>query len=127
MNNVTLYGRLTRDPELRVLPSGGNVCNFSLAINNGTSTTFVNLTAFSKQADLVKEYLHKGDPVVVEGFLYSHSRDINGTNVTELSVTVRLIHFVGSKSKSSSDSPYDYEKPKQEEVVNVTPDEDLPF
>jgi single-strand DNA-binding protein len=78
INHVMLLGHLTRNPRRRTLPSGRTVCDFGLALNrrwldlNGDSkqeTTFVEVTAWNQQAEVITEYCQKGRPIVVEGRL----------------------------------------------------------
>ncbi len=84
INKAMLYGNLTRDPELRALPSGMNVVNFSLATNRvykdrdgkkQEQTDFHNVVVFGKQADTVNQYLKKGSSVFVEGRMQTRSWD----------------------------------------------------
>ena len=79
-----LFGNLTRDPELRALPSGMNVCNFSIATNRvyrdregkkQEQTDFHNVVVFGRQADTVAQYLKKGSSVFVEGRMQTRSWD----------------------------------------------------
>lgn len=84
LNKVFLYGNLTRDPELRALPSGGQVANFSIATNRTykdrdgakqEQTEFHNIVAFGRQADLIGQYMKKGRTLFVEGRLQTRSWD----------------------------------------------------
>ncbi len=84
INKVFLYGNLTRDPEMRALPSGMNVVNFSLATNRTfkdrdgkkqEQADFHNVVVFGKQADIVNQYLKKGSAVFVEGRMQTRSWD----------------------------------------------------
>jgi len=77
-NKVIIAGNLTRDPELRYTPTGLAIAKFGLAVNrrwkdqNGEQkeeTTFVDVDAFGKQAELIGQYLKKGRPLLVEGRL----------------------------------------------------------
>ena len=78
VNTVLLIGHLTRNPKLRTTSSGKAVCDFGLALNrrwldiNGDShqeATFVDVTAWNQQAEVISAYCQKGRPVVVEGRL----------------------------------------------------------
>jgi single-strand DNA-binding protein len=78
LNKVLLIGNLTRDPQLRYIPSGTAVADLGIAINNKWTgkdgqkhedTTFVDVTVWARGAELAGEYLHKGDPIFVEGRL----------------------------------------------------------
>ena len=89
LNKVQLYGNLTRDPELKALPSGGQVASFGLATNrsykdkNGAKqeqTEFHNVVAFGRTAEVMAQYLKKGRPVFVEGRLTTRSWDDKETN-----------------------------------------------
>ncbi len=84
INKALLYGNLTRDPELRALPSGAQVANFSIATNrvwkdqNGAkqeSTDYHNVVVFGRQAETAAQYLKKGSSVFVEGRMQTRSWD----------------------------------------------------
>lgn len=84
INKVILFGNLTRDPELKALPSGMNVVNFSIATNRvyrdrdgkkQEQADFHNIVVFGRQADIVAQYLKKGSSVFVEGRLQTRSWD----------------------------------------------------
>lgn len=121
MNTVNLFGRLTDKPVLRETPNGTAVTNVTVAVNRGESSTFVPVTAFGRQAELLSTYLQKGDRIVVEGSLYSSSQQIEGKNISRLSVTANFIHFVEKPTES---------KPNPEPTPEPEPDvaeDDLPF
>ncbi len=82
LNKVIVIGNLTRDPELRSLPSGIKVCTFSLATNrvwkdkNGArqeSTDYHNVVVFGRQAENVAQYMKKGSSILVEGRMQTRS------------------------------------------------------
>lgn len=82
LNKAFIFGNLTRDPELRALPSGMNVCSFSVATNRvyrdrdgkkQEQTDFHNVVVFGRQADTVSQYMKKGSSVFVEGRLQTRS------------------------------------------------------
>jgi single-strand DNA-binding protein len=82
INKAMVFGNLTRDPELRALPSGMNVVNFSVATNRTykdrdgkkqEQTDFHNVVVFGRQADTVNQYLKKGSSVFVEGRMQTRS------------------------------------------------------
>ncbi|MDO8481833.1 MAG: single-stranded DNA-binding protein [bacterium] len=84
INKVLLFGNLTRDPELKALPSGMNVVNFSIATNRvfrdrdgkkQEQTDFHNIVVFGRQADTVSQYMKKGSSVFIEGRLQTRSWD----------------------------------------------------
>lgn len=82
LNKAMVFGNLTRDPELRALPSGMNVCSFSVATNRvykdregkkQEQTDFHNIVVFGRQADTVAQYLKKGSSAFVEGRMQTRS------------------------------------------------------
>ncbi len=84
LNKAILIGNLTRDPELRSLPSGIKVCTFSLATNrvwkdkNGArqeSSDYHNVVVFGRQAETVAQYMKKGSSILVEGRMQTRSWD----------------------------------------------------
>jgi len=84
LNKAIVIGNLTRDPELRSLPSGVKVCSFSLATNrvwkdkNGTrqeSADYHNVVVFGRQAETVAQYMKKGSSILVEGRMQTRSWD----------------------------------------------------
>lgn len=84
LNKAILIGNLTRDPELRSLPSGIKVCSFSMATNrvwkdkNGArqeSADYHNVVVFGRQAETVAQYMKKGSSILVEGRMQTRSWD----------------------------------------------------
>ena len=84
LNKAIVIGNLTRDPELKSLPSGIKVCSFSLATNrvwkdkNGArqeSTDYHNVVVFGRQAETVAQYMKKGSSILVEGRMQTRSWD----------------------------------------------------
>lgn len=82
LNKAFVFGNLTRDPELRALPSGMNVASFSIATNRvfkdrdgkkQEQTDFHNIVVFGRQADTVSQYLKKGSSAFVEGRMQTRS------------------------------------------------------
>ena len=88
LNKAIIIGNLTRDPELRSLPSGVKVCSFSLATNrvwkdkNGArqeSADYHNVVVFGRQAETVAQYMKKGSSILVEGRMQTRSWDDKNT------------------------------------------------
>ena len=82
INKAFVFGNLTRDPEVRALPSGMNVCSFSVATNRvyrdrdgkkQEQTDFHNVVVFGRQADTVAQYMKKGRSLFVEGRIQTRS------------------------------------------------------
>ena len=84
LNKAILIGNLTRDPELRSLPSGIKVCSFSIATNRvwkdksgvrQESADYHNVVVFGRQAETVAQYMKKGSSILVEGRIQTRSWD----------------------------------------------------
>ena len=126
LNKVLLIGNLTRDPDLRYIPSGAAVANFGLAINRTyTNSTgekvedvcFVDVVAWSRLAEVCGEYLTKGRPVFIEGRLQMDSwEQEDGKKRSKLKVIAQNIQFLGG-AKSAP----------EEEGANDDEDDDIPF
>src|SRR3989338_3985264 len=102
LNKALLYGNLTRDPELRALPSGMNVVNFSIATNRTfkdrdgkkqEQTDFHNVVVFGRQADTVSQYMKKGSAVFVEGRLQTRSWEKEGQKMYRTEVVADRVQF----------------------------------
>jgi single-strand DNA-binding protein len=104
-NKVLLLGNLTRDPELRYLPSQTAVVDFGLAINrkykgqDGSmkdEPCFVDCQIFGKPAETLNKYCKKGNPLFIEGRLKFDSwTKQDGAKASKLSVTVETFQFLG--------------------------------
>ena len=84
LNKAIIIGNLTRDPELRALPSGTKVTTFGVATNRvwkdktgakQEDTQFHNIVVFGQQAEIVNQYLKKGQTVLIEGRMQTRSWD----------------------------------------------------
>jgi single-strand DNA-binding protein len=106
-NKVFLMGNLTRDVQLKYLPSQTAVAEFGLACNRKFRTangedreevTFVDITAFGKQAEVLNQYMSKGKPIFIEGRLkYDQWEDKNGGGKrSKLTVVVDNFQFIGA-------------------------------
>lgn len=102
LNKVLIYGNLTRDPELRALPSGSKVASMSIATNrvwkdqNGAkqeSTEFHNVVVFSRQAEIAAQYLKKGSALFVEGRLQTRSWEADGQKKYRTEIVADRIQF----------------------------------
>ena len=109
VNKVFLIGNLTAEPEIRQLPSGDTIASFSLAMNRRYTnargeqvedTTFVEIDAFSRLADIIRQFVHKGDPLFVEGRLRQDRWVDKQTNQqrSRLKVVADNIQLLSSRS-----------------------------
>jgi len=108
LNRVFLIGNLTRDPELRYIPSGTAVAKFGLAVNREytdkgsgekkESVCFVDITAWGRQAEICNQYLTKGRPVFIEGRLeFSSWETKDGDKRNKLEVVAERVQFLGGR------------------------------
>src|SRR4030081_2746777 len=109
-NRVMLMGNLTRDPELRYIPSGMAVSDIGLAVNdrrkgaNGEwveETTFVDVTLWGRTAEVASEYLSKGSPVLIEGRLKLDTWEKDGKKNSKLRVVGETKQMLGGRSGGS--------------------------
>lgn len=104
LNKVMLIGNLTRDPELKYLPNQTAVCEFGLAVNRTWTgqdgvkkeeTTFVDCTAWAKQAEVLQKWRKKGDPLFVEGRLKLDQWEAqDGSKRSKMRVIVENFQFL---------------------------------
>jgi single-strand DNA-binding protein len=104
LNKVMLIGNITRDLELRYLPSNQMpVCDFGLAINRNWTgqdgvkkeeVTFVDCSTFGKVAEILAKYKKKGDPLFVEGRLKLDQWEKEGVKHSKLKVVVENFQFL---------------------------------
>ncbi len=141
VNKAILIGNLGKDPELKYTPAGKAVTTFSLATSekwtsqDGTkneSTTWHNIVAWGRQAEVIKEYLAKGRQVYIEGRIQNRSYDDKDGNKRYISeVVVQSFQFIGGRgggenasapNASGSSGPPDSPPPPASGG-----DDDLPF
>ncbi|TSC69032.1 MAG: single-strand DNA-binding protein [Parcubacteria group bacterium Gr01-1014_56] len=148
MNKVILYGNLTRDPELRALPSGGQVCSFGLATNRvwrdkegnkQEAAEFHNIVVFGRQAETCAQYLKKGSSSIIEGRIQTRSWESPEKGKQyRTEIIADRVEF-GSRSSGSaggatpqaqSDAEAPQRAPKEEGIdypqEDINPD-DIPF
>ena len=112
MNNVTLVGRITRDPELRTIASGQTTTTINVAVNrpftsaNGErEADFINVVVWRKQAENVCKYCTKGSLVGVSGRIQTRSYDgQDGQKRYVTEVVADNVSFLGSKSATGTSS-----------------------
>ena len=103
-NKVMLMGNLTRDPELRYTSNGSAVTSFGLAVNRKfkqgdewkDDVCFVDITVWGKQGENCAEYLSKGRPAFIEGFLKFSTWETDGQKRNKLEVVASTVQFLGS-------------------------------
>lgn len=150
-NKVLLMGNLTRDPELRYLPSGQPVTSFTIAVNRNyvaqsgekkEEVSFIRIVVWARRAEVCNEYLRKGSPVFVEGRLQSRSWEAqDGSKRSTLEVVAQNVQFLsrgkggeGGGAPEMSDEGFDEGEPshgsKGPAAVSsseLQPDDEIPF
>jgi single-strand DNA-binding protein len=157
INRVILTGRLTRDPELRTLPSGMSVCSLRLAFNTrkkdpttgewGEKGNFVDVTVWGRQGEIVAQYMTKGRAIAVDGRLeWREFTDKDGNNRQAIEIIADNTEFIGGREDGQgggaggftprSDIPVDTGDFTPQPVANGAPattspsapaDDDIPF
>ena len=122
-NLVILTGRLTKEPELKHGSSGTAYCKFTLAVNRmkkDDPADFIFCSAFGKTAELIAEYVKKGNNLGVQGRLQQDTYEKDGEKISKTGVTVDKIEFLESNKTESTTS-----EPKKSNKVNPKPDLNL--
>ena len=126
LNSVNLMGHLTRDVEVRYTPDGKPVANFGIALNRRyrqdeevkEESTFVDLVAFNRTAEIAQEFLGKGRPVAIEGRLRYRAWETElGAKRSKLEVVVNQLHLMPRNGSNGNDA---------EGSVEASPEE-IPF
>ncbi len=146
LNKVLIYGNLTRDPELKALPSGAQVCTFGVATNrvykkpDGSKqedVEFHNITVFGTQANVAAQYLKKGRPVFIEGRLRTTSWDKDGSKHYRTEIIAERFQFgpsAGARAEGGAPAAtrddFAQKAPKEDAIdypaEDINPD-DIPF
>lgn len=130
INNVVLAGRVTKDIELKVTPTGKSVCSFSLAVNRKfvqdgeRQADFINCQLWGKSAETLEKYGKKGMLIGVEGRLQTRNyTNQQGQTVYVTEVVADSFTFLEKKQRNDQPQFNDYESFGGFEVN----DDDLPF
>ena len=129
MNSVNLIGYLTADVELRYTANGNPVANFGMALNRRyrqgeevkQETTFIDLVAFNRTAEIAGKYLGKGRPVGIEGRLRQRTWETEGgAKRSKIEVVVNQLHLMprgnGQNGSGSESSAEDFDGTIPEEI-----------
>lgn len=141
-NRVILVGNLTRDPQLSYTPSNTPVCEIGIAVNHkwrdreGNSreeVCFVDAVAYGKQAEVINQYMRKGNPMLVEGRLrYRQWTNKEGQNRSKLDVFVENFTFLGGGrsdggNRGGSGRQNNDEPPPYDDSMDAGGGDDIPF
>lgn len=110
MNKVELVGRLTADPQPTTTGNGNTVCKFTIAVNRNFKNAegnydadFIRCTCFSKKAEALGKFFHKGDPIGIDGRIQTGSyKNQEGNTVYTTDVIVDNWEFIVGRGKASS-------------------------
>lgn len=112
--SIDLIGNLGKDPEMRYLPDGTPVASFSLAVNKSWTnkdgqkqdeTTWFNCSCWRKQAEVVTQYLKKGNRVFLRGEVKARAYTAkDGTAAASLDVNVQEVKFLSNKNEAGEPS-----------------------
>lgn len=155
MNNVSLMGRLTADPELKQTYNGIPALSFCIAVDRpyakdgNQQADFINIVAWRNTAEFISKYFVKGQMIALEGSIQTRNyEDKNGNKRTAFEVVARQVHFCGGKNSNNgkatnSNTAKNNSQPNQsnpnikpdesdfdslDEFEGIgTPDDDLPF
>ena len=144
LNKAIIIGNLTRDPELKSLPSGNPVTTFSLATNRvwkdkdgnkQEGTDYHNIVVFGRQAENVAQYLKKGSSALVEGRLTTRSWETDGVKKYRTEIIADRVQFGprrdGGANTTAAQEPKGGAKKEELDTIeypeeDINP-EDIPF
>lgn len=120
INRVVLVGRLTKDIEIRMTQSGAKIGNFTLAVQRNKAgaggqveADFIRCLAFSKTAENMERYTHKGSQVAIEGRIQTGSyTDRDGKKVYTTDVACESVQFLDPKESTNNSYANNYQNPQ---------------
>lgn len=152
LNKAFVIGNLTRDPELKALPSGSKVCSFSVATNRiykdkdgnkQENVEYHNIVVFGRTAELAYQYLKKGSQALIEGRLQTRSWESEGQKKYRTEIIADTVQFgnrptnssgqsdKSDDSKKSTNTPADAKSGSPSETIEYPTEEinpnDIPF
>lgn len=131
MNNITVAGQLGRDAEVRYLPNGDPVANFSIADSQGKDKDAIwwNCQLFGKRAESLSQYLTKGQAVTITGSVSQRKyTDKNGVEKISTDVRVNEVALQGSRKESAPQQAQQAQKPQSKPSSGFDDmNDDVPF
>lgn len=131
INKVTLLGNLGKDPEIKFLPSGQAVANFSIATTSSIkdkttndwkeTTEWHNVTAYGRTAEIIRDYVKKGNKLYVEGRLTTRSWDDKETNkkVYRTEIVVNELVLIGGRGEGAGEPGGSYSRSSASSSANT--------
>jgi single-strand DNA-binding protein len=136
LNKVMLIGNLTRDPELRYIPSGSAVATFTIGVNRVWKTptgekkeqaSFIRIVVWGRRAEVCGEYLSKGSPVFVEGRLQSRDwQTQDGQKRNTVEVVADNVQFLRGGDRQGQPAGKQAPLPEEVETINLNDEAPLP-
>ena len=136
LNKVFLIGRLTRDPEIRFLPSGSQVTSFTIAVNRAyrvnnewrEETYFFDIEAFGFLAERLGKQLNKGTQVLIEGQLRQDRWETaGGDKRTKVKIVADKVNILSGKAERTEKKEEEPELDIENSIEDFSSDEDVPF
>lgn len=140
VNKCIFIGNCGQDPELKAIPSGGSVTNFSIGISSSWKdkatgqqqgrTEWIKLVFFNKLAEIAHQYVRKGSKIYVEAEARTRSYEKSGQTmyITEFVVSDMQMLDSRSSERAATQGNEPNRQPVQSQVAEINPfDEDLPF
>ncbi|MBI2038747.1 MAG: single-stranded DNA-binding protein [Candidatus Niyogibacteria bacterium] len=142
LNKAFIIGNLTRDPELKTLPSGSTVCNFSVATNRTwkdksgeqkKDVEFHNVVAFGRTAEIIHQYIKKGHGIFIEGRIQTRSWEKDGKKNYRTEIIAETMQFgprmpglggTGGTERSADSAPAHAAQPAKETLDTINYDDD---
>lgn len=112
MNQVWLIGRVTRELDIRRTQEGKPIVSFSLAVDRkkkDAGADFPNCVAFGKVAELMEQYVSKGNQIAVIGRLQTRTFESKGQKYFTTEVVIDEVRFLEKKKDSPKEAPRDFE------------------
>lgn len=134
MNKTQLIGRVTKDIELKKTQSGKSVATFTLAVNRRNSNDeadFITCVVWNRTAEILAQYVKKGNRIGVSGHIQTRSYDSNGQRVYVTEVVVEEVEFLENKretAQNAPEQPYNADSSQNDNLSDYgITDDDLPF
>ncbi|HMA77756.1 MAG TPA: single-stranded DNA-binding protein [Candidatus Paceibacterota bacterium] len=144
LNKAMVFGNLTRDPEMKALPSGTNVTEFAIATNRRykdrdgnwqDAVDYHNIVVFGRQAETTAQYLNKGSSAFIEGRLQTRSWEKDGQKQYRTEIIADRVQFGPKGSGGGGEAPANNSSAKESNEQPAAPEypdeeinpEDIPF
>jgi single-strand DNA-binding protein len=131
MNKAMIIGNLTRDPEVNTTASGISVCRFTVAVTRPfkrDETDFISVTAWRKSAEILGEYVRKGNKIAITGYIQTGQYEKDGIKRYTTDLIVEDFEFLTPKGEHMSEPPKNKpQEPEQMSDFEPLDDNQMPF